>query len=123
MKRLVEVLARIRRTATDLRQSFGDDARARALEWAVAQVEAAIRAEAGEVLSLRDASTRSGYSVDHLARLVRSGKIANHGRRGAPRIRAGDLPIRATRRVVPPDPSGYDPVADARTLSSRQGGR
>lgn len=123
MERLQAALTELRSKAFELREVFGDEARARSIEWAAETIEAAIRLEYEEVLSLRSASRRSGYSIDHLSRLLRSGKIPNHGRWGAPLIRAADLPIRATRRVVPPDPSGYDPVADARTLSSRQGGR
>lgn len=44
---------------------------------------------------LREAARRSGYSEDHLGRLVRAGKIPNAGRPGAPRIRLSDLPIKA----------------------------
>ena len=118
------ILTEIRSKATELRASFGDEARARALEWAAGQVERAMREEADESLTLAQAAARSGYSADHIARLVREGRLENVGRRGAPRVRAGDLPARPhPRRVVAPPPSGYDPGADARSLLSRQGGR
>ena len=75
-----------------------------------------------EPLSLREAAARSGYSEDHLARLIRQGTIPNAGRRGAPRIRRGDLPRRPKGPVAPTTPDAYDVVADARKLASRRRG-
>lgn len=49
-------------------------------------------AEGDEVLTLGQVAARSGYSRDHIARLVRAGAIRNAGRPGAPRIRARDVP-------------------------------
>ena len=77
--------------------------------------------QAHAVLSLPEAASRSGYSIEHLGRLVREGRIANAGRRGAPRIRAADLP-RKPPALVPAGPRAYDPRADARTLLDRQRG-
>jgi hypothetical protein len=58
---------------------------------------AALRlADAAELLNLRQASAESGYSPDHLGRLVRDGKIPNAGRPNAPRIRRTDLPRKAS---------------------------
>jgi hypothetical protein len=45
-----------------------------------------------ELLTLTEAARRSGYSREHLSRLVGLGTIPNAGRRNAPRIRAADLP-------------------------------
>ena len=123
MDAVVRALAEIRSKAAELREAFGDETRARALEWAALRVEHAVRAHEEEPLTLAQAATRSGYSTDHLARLIRDGHLPNIGRRGAPRLRAGDLPTRPMRRVVAPRPLGYDPIADARSLLSRQGGR
>jgi hypothetical protein len=75
-----------------------------------------------EPLSLREAAAASGYSEDHLARLVRQERIPNAGRRGAPRIRRGDLPRRPMTRVAPATGDAYDVVADARKLASRRRG-
>lgn len=52
-------------------------------------------------LSLAEAARRSGYSADHLGRLVRQGKIPNAGRPNAPRIRLSDLPRKAITLPVP----------------------
>jgi hypothetical protein len=55
-----------------------------------------IRTTAGaELLTLTEAACRSGYTREHLGRLVASGAIPNAGRRNAPRIRAADLPRKA----------------------------
>ena len=122
MNTLLVALAQVRRKAAELRECFGDDARARAIEWAAGQIEAALREQDDERLTLREASARSGYSADHVGRLLRNGKLRNVGHLGSPRVRAGDLPHRLPH-VVESSPSGYDPIADARMLSSRQGGR
>jgi hypothetical protein len=74
-------------------------------------------------LTLADAAARSGYSRDHLARLVRQHRIPNSGRRGAPRVRLRDLPLRPGARAnddAPERPRCYDPVTDARSLASRR---
>jgi hypothetical protein len=48
--------------------------------------------ERDAVLTLAEAAAASGYSADHLGRLVRAGRLVNIGRAGAPRVRRGDLP-------------------------------
>lgn len=119
-------IAEIRAKAGELRDTFGDEPRARALEWAASQFEDALRLSDEERLTLAQASARSGYSEDHLARLVREGRIPNAGRRGSPRIRSGDLPVRPASQhtrhelVVSDRSRVYDPVADARAIGSRR---
>jgi len=67
-------------------------------------------------LTLRAASEVCGYSVEHLARMVRQGKLRNAGRRYAPRIFASDLPKR--REFARTRARSYDVNADARTLKN-----
>ncbi len=120
------IIAEIRAKAVELREHFGDDARARALEWAALRIEQATREQDDEPLTLSEAAARSGYSADHLGRLIRDGRLTNVGRHGAPRVRAGDLPSRPTPAStdVARIPHGaYDPSTDARSLLSRQGER
>jgi hypothetical protein len=69
------------------------------------EVLADLRAMAAEaeqpLLNLTEASSLSGYSREHLGRLVRDGKIENAGRPNAPRIRLRDLPRKAG--YLPPE--------------------
>ncbi len=44
------------------------------------------------MLTLTEAAEESGFSADHLGRLVHDGKIPNAGRPGAPRISRRHLP-------------------------------
>ena len=53
-----------------------------------------------ETVNLTQAAALSGYSADHLGRLVRKGTIPNSGRPRAPRIALRDLPSRATTERV-----------------------
>lgn len=70
------------------------------------------------VLSLDEAAAESGYSLEHLGRLLRQGRLPNAGRKHAPRIRRQDLPS----RVTPPRDARYDPRTDARNLLTRRNG-
>lgn len=53
------------------------------------------REEGDDLLTLTDAAEECGYSADHLGALVRSGKLANYGRKLAPRVKASELPRKA----------------------------
>jgi hypothetical protein len=46
----------------------------------------------GDALTLAEAALASGYSADALRHMIAEGKLANVGRKGAPRLRRGDLP-------------------------------
>jgi len=90
----------IRDKARELREAFGDQGRALALEWAAATVEEAIRADSSEVMTLDEASAVSGYSRGHLARMVRDGRIPdlrNPGSKGQIRVPVSALPIKPNR--------------------------
>lgn len=65
------------------------------------ELEAALREGAAQTLTLTAAADLSGYSREHLSRLVRDGKIPNAGRPNAPRVRLGDLPRKAGH--LPPE--------------------
>ena len=47
------------------------------------------------VLTLSQAALCSGYSREHLGRMLRQGKIPNAGRLNAPKIRLRDMPLKA----------------------------
>jgi hypothetical protein len=82
----------------------------------LADLEALQRSAAEGILTLASAAAVSGYSVDHLARLLREGKLPNKGRKGAPRICIADLPKRPSASLARNRPTRYDPDADARAL-------
>lgn len=75
-----------------LRQWAAADEAATAWEAAAHELEATLAESSDRLLDLQDAAARSGYSADHLGRLVRQGRIPNAGRLHAPRIRLRDLP-------------------------------
>lgn len=77
---------------------------ARAFEQAARELETALGAEGDDLLTLTEAARVSGYSADHLGRLLKRGSIPNAGRAHAPRIRRADLPRRAGR--LPCEPAG-----------------
>lgn len=56
------------------------------------ELEAALRSMDDHALDLATAAKESGYSVDRLRHMVRSGVIRDAGRKHAPRIRRADLP-------------------------------
>lgn len=94
---LTDLLDRWRREIADLRTMYFDERLAALTARHLNELEAALSQQHDELLTLSQAATLSGYSEDHLGRLVRDGKIANAGREHAPRIRRGDVPVKATR--------------------------
>jgi hypothetical protein len=103
MNRLRRSLADIRTKAHELRDTFGDETRARALEWAAQEFESALAADDDQLLTLSQAAAYSGYSMDHLARLVRDGKIADArpvGSKGRLVLRKNDVPRKPSTRYI-----------------------
>ena len=73
-----------------------------------------------EPLSLTEAAERTGYSADHIGRLVREGKLPNAGRTHAPRVRARDLVTQLKPKLAASSVKAYDPDTDARSLRVRR---
>lgn len=115
MSRLATLPGQWRDFAAQLR-AVAAEGQARALEQAAQQLETALTAEQNEVLTLAEAAVRSGLSQDHLRRLVAQGAIPQAGRKGAPRIRTGDLPRKPRAAAGQGSAGGYDLDADARAL-------
>jgi len=57
-------------------------------------LESALAAQPDETLSLVEAARVSGFTADHLGHLIKTEKIPNYGRKGAPRIKRSDLPLK-----------------------------
>ncbi len=91
-----EGLPAVWRSRAKALRRYGSDAPAVALERCADELETTLRERDETGLSLVEAARESGYSADHLGRLVRSGKIPNAGRPGAPRIVRRHLPRKAT---------------------------
>ena len=72
------------RESVDLMRSMAD------------QLEAVLGRQHSEILTLREAARESGYSADHLGRMIREGAIPNAGRPGAPKIRRSAVPRKAS---------------------------
>jgi hypothetical protein len=100
-------------------------AAAAAFESAAAELEAAVAEEEATALSLEEAAEESGYSPDHLGRLVREGRIPNAGKKNAPRILRRSLPRKpATLRDAAQDLKlvGATPGQIARAVVTPEGG-
>ena len=89
-----------RRQAKSLRR-YGGETPATAIERCADDLEATLVERDETTFSLVEAARESGYSADHLGRLVRDGKIPNAGRPGAPRIALRDLPRKASAPAEP----------------------
>ena len=89
---------------------LGAESQARILDFCADELAAALARAGDELLSLARAAHESGYTADHLARMVRQGKIPNSGRKSKPLIRRRDLPKKTLKNEAPPcfsPQSGY----------------
>ena len=86
------------------------------------ELEAALVAGRDEILSAAQAAKESGYSEEHIRRVLRTNPGLNAGRTGKPAIRRRDLPRKPSVLAQRPERT-YDATADARSLVSRQGDR
>jgi hypothetical protein len=89
--------AKWRATAATLR-TYSASPHAEVVEQLAAELEAAVRQQALEALSLEAAARESGYSYSALQKMVASGKLENVAKKGSPRVRRGDLPKKAGTR-------------------------
>ena len=78
---------------------WGDDRGATILRRCATELDVAARQHDLEALTIPQAAEESGYSRDHLRALVASGEIPNAGKKGSPRIRRCDLPMKPGARA------------------------
>jgi hypothetical protein len=91
------LLDRWRADATALRRR-GATGFAQLLEGCAEELEAWLQGRESEVLGLPEASEESGYSQEHLRRLVREGILPDVATDGPIRVRRGDLPRKPRAR-------------------------
>jgi hypothetical protein len=75
-----------------MQEAHADELEERLREWSL------------EPLSLEEAAAESGFSYSKLQHDVRSERIPNAGRPGAPRIRRCDLPLKSKSPAAPTEP-------------------
>ena len=73
-------------------RTYGANSSADVVERLAAELEAAVREQQLEALSLEAAERESGYSYSALQKMVASGKLQNVAEKGRPRVRRCDLP-------------------------------
>ena len=88
------------RTLAAQQRRFGAEAQARILEYCADELWTLLHAAEDELLPLHRAAEESGYTADHLSRLIREGKLPNAGRKARPLIRRKDLPIKPARQLT-----------------------
>ena len=65
----------LREKAAELRDDFGAEEQAKAMEWCAGLVEQALTRHEEEALTITEASIESGYTRQHLLKLHRDGKM------------------------------------------------
>lgn len=90
------------RTLAAQQRRLGADSQARILDFCADELAAALLRAGDELLSLARAAQESGYTADHLARMVRQEKIPNSGRKSKPLIRRRDLPKKTLKSEAKP---------------------
>ncbi len=109
------VLASRWRTDVATLRKRGAVAQAVAVESCADDLEAALREQALEALTLNEASQESGYSYSTLQKKVASGELPNVGSKNCPRVRRGDLPRKAGH--LPRGPSDGEPDLAGKVLA------
>ena len=128
-RRLEQRLDGLRRSWCARAEEFAEhhcDDVAAAYRLAAEDVERELRAWSREPLTIEEAAAETGYSPEHLRRLVRHDKLLAERGEGAKshlRVQRGHLPAKSLRRGGIPEPGpGYNPDEDARDIAKRLGG-
>ncbi len=87
-------------------REIGDERGALMYSKLAGELEEALADSGGALLTLAEASRRSGYSDDHLRRLMREGVLHNYGRKGAPRVQEAQLPRKPGAPALTRSPDG-----------------
>jgi hypothetical protein len=93
-------------------------AAAEAFRTAADELDQAQREHGDELLTLERAATESGYAKRTIREMVADGRIANAGRKNAPRVRRVDLPVKPGAGPAAGN-GAYNVAADAAELAGR----
>lgn len=96
---MIEPLLATWRGEVGLLRGRGQEHLAAFLESVIRDAEEFLYEHDDKLLTLTEGALESGFSADHLGRLVREGKIANSGRPNAPRIARRDLPRKSVAQA------------------------
>ena len=80
------------------------------------ELQHTLRDQQDAVLTLTEAAAEGGYAVDTLSRMIRDGRLANVGRKHAPRIRRSDVPRKGGGLPIWPEVGN---IGDARRRAVR----
>lgn len=97
MEAFEELMRRWESDALTSRTRFGDDRVAHVTELHLEELQEAVREHFDDLLTQSEAAEFSGYTPRTLRRWVKKDKLSNHGKKGAPLFRRGDLPRKAGR--------------------------
>ena len=112
--RMADLPERWRHRAADIEQ-FAPPA-AVAFRECAEEFERELAGVSGELLTLEQGASVSGYTADHLGALIRAGKLANYGRKHAPRVRHRDLPVKPNA-LTPAPHVGIVVATDRRSIA------
>lgn len=102
---LATVIATWQAEAAQLDERYGQAALSRLTLKHVEDIQRALDAIITATVSLAEASTASGYSADHLGRLIRESKVTNYGTKARPRVKLNELPRKISLRQHGTTPS------------------
>lgn len=98
---LVSRITKRWRSEADVLHRRGADEQAVVLKSCASELEEEGRLFSLEALTLEQAAESSGFSYSALQKMVRDGTLPNVGKKGAPRIRRGDLPKKPSGATEP----------------------
>jgi len=102
MPALAELIARWERRRDEWKRLGVQVDGAAIAEELLCELTALERAGSASVM-LREAAELSGYSIDHLRRLVAAGRLENVGKGGRIHVRKADLPLKLGQPLLPTD--------------------
>ena len=111
------LLAQLDRRAVDM-EVAGGEAVGRTARLLIGEMRQFLAEMNGELLTLEQAERESGYSKEHLRKMVAQGLVPNRGRKGKPLIQRSELPRKPKSRAA----GDYDAAADLAQFIAAKGG-